>query len=91
MTSWKSIGKLQIKKGKCYVVFNLKVGGKRKPKRLPPLGLTEGGRSVPQDEDMLETKPSARTLPILLMIEDLLRRKKQATERRRWEPRVSAS
>ena len=42
--------------------------------------LTEGGRSVLQGEDALKTKSSVRTLPLLPVIEDLLRREKQRQE-----------
>ena len=42
--------------------------------------LTEGGRSVLQGEDVLKTKSSVRTLPLLPVIEDLLRREKQRQE-----------
>lgn len=42
--------------------------------------LTEGGKSVLQGEDVLKTKSSVRTLPLLPVIEDLLRREKQRQE-----------
>jgi len=42
--------------------------------------LTEGGKSVLQGEDVLKTKSSVRTLPLLPAIEDLLRREMQRQE-----------
>ena len=42
--------------------------------------LAEGGKSVLQGEDVLKTKSSVRTLPLLPVIEDLLRREKQRQE-----------
>ena len=42
--------------------------------------LTEGGKSVLHGEDVLKTKSSVRTLPLLPVIEDLLKREKQRQE-----------
>ena len=42
--------------------------------------LTEGGKSILHGEDVLKTKSSVRTLPLLPVIEDLLRREKQRQE-----------
>ncbi len=42
--------------------------------------LTEGGKSVLHGEDVLKTKSSVRTLPLLPVIEDLLRQEKQRQE-----------
>ena len=42
--------------------------------------LTEGGKSVLHGEDVLKTKSSVRTLPLLPVIEDLFRREKQRQE-----------
>lgn len=42
--------------------------------------LTEGGKSILHGEDVLKTKSSVRTLPLLPVIEDLLKREKQRQE-----------